>query len=84
MSENTEPKPPTPEQLKRILDLRERIKRKEFERDIVEHFPKSAFTEHYKLSCGHWTSFSCSSSMMDGGTAICFRCVEDAEVDTTR
>ena len=83
MSENEEPKRLTPEQTKIALDLRERMKHKEFYRDIVEHFPKDPYYDHYKLSCGHWSAFSYASSASERGTTLCFRCV-DAEWDKAK
>jgi hypothetical protein len=72
---NEEPKRPTPEREKFILAIRERMKRKEFARDIVERFPKSAFYDHCKLSCGHWSSSAYISSGEESTT--CFQCIDE-------
>lgn len=73
---NEEPKRPTPEQTKAIIDLRKRIEQKEFHRQIVDRFPDDAFYDHFKLSCGHWVAFSYESRTAATGITICFRCVE--------
>jgi hypothetical protein len=73
---NEEPKRPTPEREKSILAIRERMARKEFARDIVDRFPKSAFSDHIKLSCGHWSSaYSISSET----STTCFQCIEELD-----
>jgi len=81
MSETEEPKRPTEEHLKRILNLRKRMERKEFYREILEQFPKSTFHDYVKLSCGHWTTTTTFS--IPNKTSLCFRCIEAAEAEGT-